>query len=122
MAVAVAVLSEIWQSERETRKRRKMWHSVVAIGSGGGGIEWVVAVAGWQWYRWIEEIKAVILILVPSCGCGCGGGWVAVKIWKKKLKIPMVWVINCWRWVNGWQWLGGSGVIGKRRSVRFEWW
>jgi hypothetical protein len=28
-------------------------------------------------------------------------------------------------WVPGrakeWQWLGGSGTVGKRRSVRFEW-
>jgi hypothetical protein len=38
-----------------------------------------VAVAGWQWYRWKEEISAVRV--VPNmCGMGqSGGGWVAPK-------------------------------------------
>jgi hypothetical protein len=40
------------------------------------------AVVGWQWlrYRWIEQIEAVILVLVTYHGCGCGGGWVAVEL------------------------------------------
>jgi hypothetical protein len=27
-------------------------------------VGWGVAVAGWEWYRWIEEIKAVRMVLV----------------------------------------------------------
>jgi hypothetical protein len=27
-----------------------------------------------------------------------------------------------WLWRNEWQWLGGSGTVGKRRLMRFEWW
>jgi hypothetical protein len=40
-------------------------------------IGWGVAVAGWQWYRWIEEIGAVILVYDRVCGSDWGGsGWV----------------------------------------------
>jgi hypothetical protein len=39
----------------------------------------VVAVAGWQWACWKEDIEAVRMVLATLCRCGCGGGWVAVK-------------------------------------------
>jgi hypothetical protein len=27
-------------------------------------VAWGVAVAGWQWYHWIGEVAAVILVLI----------------------------------------------------------
>jgi hypothetical protein len=74
-----------------------------------------VAVAGWQWWQWMQRVVAVILRVVwlesgeywlrYGCfvmmwqwlgGSGCGGDW----------------------WVNGWQWLGGSGTVGLGRLLR----
>jgi hypothetical protein len=43
-------------------------------------VGWGVAVAGWQLYESIEEIKAVRMVPVSLAGCGCGGGWVAGKM------------------------------------------
>jgi hypothetical protein len=61
---------------------------------GGGwahGVADGVAVVYWLWYRWIEGIKALILILNgcvfdffwPSCG-GFGGPLIFLKKKKKK--------------------------------------
>jgi hypothetical protein len=48
-----------------------------------------VAVAGWQWYCWKEEVQAVRMVPGRACGCGCGGGGVAVNA---KIKFLTVFV------------------------------
>jgi hypothetical protein len=67
------------------------------------------AVAGWQWLgcRWIEEISAVILVLVTYHGCGCGGGWVAVELGQNFISIFCWFVFGALVCVR--QWRGGSG-------------
>jgi hypothetical protein len=63
--VAVTVLAEIWRLEKN-KKMKKKWQLVVTIDSGSGSIGWGVAVVGWQWYRWIEEVGAVRMVPIRT--------------------------------------------------------
>jgi hypothetical protein len=66
-------LNNVGGKKREKRRKKKK----VAYGDRKEWtVAWAVAVAGWQWYRWKEGIRAVILISVTmwqwqywqSCG------------------------------------------------------
>jgi hypothetical protein len=66
-----------------------------------------VAVAGWQWCHWIEEIGAVILVVFLWHGSGCGGCGESNPVGPGAHFLP-VWADRCAA-VRG-----GSGVSGMR--------
>jgi hypothetical protein len=58
--LVVAVLVELWRFEKvEDFFCKKVYMMYVRAVVG-----WGVAVAAWQWYHWIREIRAVILVQV----------------------------------------------------------
>jgi hypothetical protein len=77
--VVVAVLAELWRFENVSKIYIYIWR-FLDTDTDAVAVAYRVAVAGWQWYRWIEEIRAVRMVPVSTCGCGCVGGWVAVKV------------------------------------------
>jgi hypothetical protein len=98
-----------------------------------------VAVAGWQWDQWIEEVLAVILVPGTTwqwqwlrgsgcgSGCGVGGGSGGVAVGpvdrggscghfgtRHDVAVAVAawqWPFWMWLWLP-WQWRGGSGTGG----------
>jgi hypothetical protein len=62
--IRVAVLREL----ETIYQNGSGWVAVAIIKSGSGWVAVAVTVAGWQWYGWIEESRAVILVLVTWSG------------------------------------------------------
>jgi hypothetical protein len=86
-----------------------------------------VAVAGWQWYQSIREVKAVRMVVVRKWQWQY---WRSCDISPPKnqgkcfffLQIGQYGVVfGVWQWLGEWQWQGGSGTNRFARSRRFEW-
>jgi hypothetical protein len=57
----VAVLAELEPNKNDQFFSHELMF-FLGGGSGSGRVSWGVAVVGWEWYRCIEEIKAVGMI------------------------------------------------------------
>jgi hypothetical protein len=61
---------------------------------------------------------------VCGCGyCGCGGGaWGGRTAVDASVEVRGGLAVAAAAVDGAWQWLVAVGVVGKRRSRRFEWW
>jgi hypothetical protein len=135
-----------WQYWQSCGGLKKYWFIgsgwVAVAGSVRVAVARRVAVAGWQWYRWKEEVSAVRMVVVrawqwhywQSCGNLIykeknGSGWVAVAN-KEWVAVARGVAVARWQWhqsmrkvsavrmvvVRAWQWQYWQSCGGLQRQ------